>query len=108
MPLSESGTAATGGTSFVPLRMLSPVEVEARTTASTIADANSNRRGVTVFNSSDGNLYIDYVPSVSAESFMVKIAPGAYWEAPYGCMDSLWGVFDVTEGAAQVRQFLKR
>lgn len=52
------------------------------TTAATIVNANSNRIGITFFNSSEVDVYIDTVLSVSTTSYMVKLSPDDYYEAP--------------------------
>ncbi|WP_375470250.1 hypothetical protein [uncultured Nostoc sp.] len=50
--------------------------------AATIVNSNPNRKGLTFFNSSDKNVYIDTVSAVSTASYMVKLEPGDYYEAP--------------------------
>jgi hypothetical protein len=52
------------------------------TTAATIINANPSRIGVTFFNSSQIDVYIDTVSSVSTTSYMVKLEPDDYYEAP--------------------------
>ncbi|PHJ54510.1 hypothetical protein VF06_37475 [Nostoc linckia z4] len=50
--------------------------------AAIIVNANTNRKGLTFFNSSDKNIFIDTVSTVSGSSYMVKLEPGDYYEAP--------------------------
>lgn len=52
------------------------------TIASTVVNANTNRKGITFFNSSDKNVFLDTVDSISVNSYMVKLEPGDYWESP--------------------------
>lgn len=52
------------------------------TISATIVNSNVNRQGLTFFNSSDKNVFIDTVSTVSITSFMVKLEPEAYYEAP--------------------------
>ncbi|MBW4678404.1 MAG: hypothetical protein KME52_31830 [Desmonostoc geniculatum HA4340-LM1] len=52
------------------------------TIPSTIVNTNINRKGLTFFNSSDKNIFIDTVNTVSASSHMVKLEPGDYYESP--------------------------
>ena len=108
MALENPTGGATNSGGFTPLRMVSPVQKVASTTAQTLADANSRRRGLTVRNAGEGTLWLDYTRTVSEESHMVALVPGAYWEAPYGCIDDLWGVWSATGGEAHVREFVTR
>ena len=52
------------------------------TIAATIVNSNPNRKGLTFFNSSDKDIYLDTVNTVSSSSYMVKLEPGDYYEAP--------------------------
>ncbi|MEH1895622.1 MAG: hypothetical protein V7K94_10050 [Nostoc sp.] len=52
------------------------------TVAATIVNSNTNRKGLTFFNSSDKDVYLDTVNTVSSSSYMVKLEPGDYYEAP--------------------------
>lgn len=52
------------------------------TTASTIVNANVNRKGLTIFNGSTFNIYIDVVSTVSVSSYSILLNPGDYFEAP--------------------------
>jgi hypothetical protein len=52
------------------------------TIPATIINGNINRKGLTFFNSSDKNIFIDTVNAVSATSYMIRVEPGDYYEAP--------------------------
>lgn len=52
------------------------------TIAATIVNSNPNRKGLTFFNSSEKNVYLDTVNTVSSSSYMVQLEPGDYQEAP--------------------------
>ncbi|WP_138500959.1 hypothetical protein [Nostoc sp. PA-18-2419] len=52
------------------------------TIAATIVNANTNRKGLTFFNSSNQNIYIDTNQSVSTSSYMMELEPGDYYESP--------------------------
>lgn len=52
------------------------------TIAATVVNSNSSRKGLTFFNSTDKNIYLDTVNTVSSSSYMVKLEPGDYYEAP--------------------------
>lgn len=50
--------------------------------ASVIVNQNPNRRNIVFFNNSTLTIYIDTVPTVSTTSYLSKLLPGAYYEAP--------------------------
>lgn len=52
------------------------------TIAAIVVNANSQRKGLTFFNSSEVDIYIDTVETVSLTSYMVKLEPEDYYEAP--------------------------
>lgn len=52
------------------------------TIAATVINSNSDRKGLTLFNSSSINVFIDSSPGVTATSYLVKLEPGDYWESP--------------------------
>lgn len=51
-------------------------------TPSIIANSNSARSGITFFNSTTTNVFIDTVSTVTTSSYLVKLEPGDYWEPP--------------------------
>lgn len=67
--------------------------------------SNDDRQGVTIFNQSESMLYIDFGEIVSTSAFLVAIAPGGYWESPFPCVESVWGVWTRAQGQAQIREF---
>lgn len=49
----------------------------------TLAASNANRRGLLLFNNTDGNLFVKFGATATATtSFTVKILAGGYWEMP--------------------------
>ncbi|NEU77397.1 hypothetical protein PI95_034240 [Hassallia byssoidea VB512170] len=52
------------------------------TTSAAIVNSNINRKGIVFFNNSNLSVYLDTVGSVSTNSYLVKLVPGAYYEAP--------------------------
>ena len=52
------------------------------TISATVANGNPDRKGITFFNSSDKDIYLDTANPVSTSSYMVKLEPGDYYEAP--------------------------
>ncbi len=52
------------------------------TTSGAIVNSNLKRKGIVFFNSSELIVYLDTVNTVSTNSYLVKLVPGAYYEAP--------------------------
>jgi hypothetical protein len=90
------------------LRMRSDSPIEAATRSTSLMRLNPDRKGLTVYNKSQSNLYIDFDDSVSITNFMVLIPPSGYWESPNACTDDLFGIWETAEGVALVREFVPR
>ncbi len=52
------------------------------TTSGVIVNSNINRKGIVFFNSSTQDVYLDTTSSISLNSYLVKLVPSAYYEAP--------------------------
>lgn len=52
------------------------------TSSGVIVNNNINRKGIVFFNSSTQDVYLDTTSSISLNSYLVKLVPGAYYEAP--------------------------
>lgn len=79
--------------------------ITASTSNQTLAAANAARRGVAVYNDSvTATLYIKYGTTASATSFTVRLAPGDYYESPFGYTGQVDGVWTAADGAARVTE----
>lgn len=77
------------------------------TTSATIVNGNPNRRGLTLFNSSDKNIFVDTVATVNTSSYMVKLEPGDYYEAPSPMYTgSYYAVVTSGSTAIDIREFV--
>jgi hypothetical protein len=77
------------------------------TIGSTIANSNPNRKGITFFNSSNKNVFIDTVSSVSINSYSVKLEPGDYYEAPSPMYTgAYYGIVESGSTAIDIREYL--
>lgn len=81
-----------------------PTSVASSTTSQTIAAANSNRKGLTIWNKSTANLYIDFDSSASTSDAAVEIAGGGYYEMPFNYTGIVSGIWDAENGNAYVRE----
>lgn len=76
------------------------------TIPATIVNSNSNRKGVTFFNSSDKDVYLDTANAVSTSSYMVKLEPGDYYEAPSPMYTgAYYAVVSSSNTAIDIREF---
>jgi hypothetical protein len=83
-----------------------PSTVAASVTSGTIVAANSNRKGLTIWNDSTANLHIDFDASVSTTDYAVKIAAGGYYEMPFNYTGIISGIWDTANGNARVRELI--
>ncbi|MDZ7968751.1 MAG: hypothetical protein RM368_28000 [Nostoc sp. DedSLP03] len=74
--------------------------------ASTIVNSNANRKGITFFNSSNKNVFLDTVKGVSITSHLVKLEPGDYYEAPSPLYTgAYYGIVESGNTAIDIREF---
>jgi hypothetical protein len=77
------------------------------TIASTIVNSNPNRKGITFFNSSNKNVFIDTVSSVTTSSYSVKLEPDDYYEAPSPIYTgAYYGIVSDGSTAIDIREYL--
>ncbi|MEH1838136.1 MAG: hypothetical protein V7L20_05110 [Nostoc sp.] len=81
-----------------------PTTVAAATTSNTILAANTNRIGMTIWNSSTANLYIEFGASASTSAYLAKISAGGYYELPFRYTGVISGIWDAANGSAFVRE----
>ncbi|MEH2148238.1 MAG: hypothetical protein V7K63_08730 [Nostoc sp.] len=75
--------------------------------ASTIVNSNVNRRGITFFNSSSVNVYVDTNSSVTTGSYLVKLEPGDYWEPPIqSYTGAYYGIIASGSTGIDIREFV--
>jgi len=91
----NSNTSTSGGTG--PTTFTS-------TSYGTIADSNTSRRGLTIFNEGAGNLHITLGTSTTSTSlYTVRLSSGDYYEVPFSYTGLIGGIF-ATAGTARVSQ----
>ncbi|MEH2244591.1 hypothetical protein [Nostoc sp.] len=77
------------------------------TITATIVNSNPNRKGLTFFNSSGKDIYLDTVNTVSNNSYMVKLEPGDYYEAPSPMYTgNYYAVVENGSTAIDIREFV--
>lgn len=87
---------------------ISAVTNSLSSTPSVLAAANTNRKGLTIFNTLNQTVFVDSVNTVSATSYMVAVPPGAYYELPASDLlytGVLHGFIASGTGSVQVREF---
>lgn len=72
-----------------------------------LAAANSNRRGLTIWNDTSGDLLLEFDGVPTFTSFGVIVRSGGYYESQYGFAGEVQGIFtDRTGQGALVREFV--
>lgn len=74
-------------------------------TSVTLLASNAARRGATVYNDSNQDLFVKLGATASATSFMVKIDANGYLEVPFGYTGVIDGIWNVANGFARVVEF---
>ncbi len=72
------------------------------TNAASIITANSNRKGLTIFNSGNNSVFVGYANTVSASSYAFELPSKAYYEMPASPLytGGIWGI--TASGASQL------
>lgn len=112
----ERGNGAVTATITGSVTATAPVSNTATRTAVPFDDAapgvvllaaNANRLGATVYNNSDGSMFLALGAVVATlTDFTVKLVPGAYYEVPYNFRGQLSAIWEAatTAGDAQVTE----
>ena len=74
--------------------------------AAIIVNANVNRQGIVFFNSSDKDVYLDTVSTVSTVSHTVLLEPGDYWEPPTNYTGNYYAVVASGSTSIDIREFV--
>ncbi len=74
-------------------------------TTVTLVPANSIRKGLTIWNNSTANLYLDFGINPTTSNYAVKVTPGGYYELPFFYVGAVNGVWDSANGSAMIRDF---
>ena len=110
MPLTNPSPNSSDATGIKSTKV-TPFSIGASKISVSLLTANPNRKGASIWNESDFNLYIECGKVASASAFCAKITPGSYYELPYGYTGILSGIWVAEEGQeprglALVREFI--
>ncbi|QMS87312.1 hypothetical protein HUN01_06835 [Nostoc edaphicum CCNP1411] len=77
-------------------------------TASEIVPANTNRKGLTIFNILNQTLFIDALAGVTTTNYMVAIPAGGFYELPANKIYTghFYGVIASGTGSVEIREFV--
>lgn len=98
-PASVTLTESTSGTS-------TPTTVVASISSTTILAANSNRKGMTLWNDSTATLYLEFGAIATASAFVAKISASGYYELPFHYTGVISGIWSAANGNAFVRELV--
>ncbi len=100
MPLSNPSNVTVA---FPSASVASNALISATLNSQVLMAGNSKRTGLTIFNDSTANLYIDFGKIAAMTDFAVKITAGGYYELPVNYIGTINGVWDGVNGNARVR-----
>ena len=101
-PVSVTVSASTSGTA-TPTTVAVPANIA---NAAVLAAANANRKGLTLWNNSTGNVLIELGAAPTSTTYTAKINPGGYYELPFGYTGQIQGLWDAAGGTGVlVREF---
>jgi len=72
----------------------------------TLLNSNSLRRGATIFNNSNANLFLALGPNAATNNFTTKLGAGIYYEVPFNYTGIITGIWDGNNGNAQITEIL--
>jgi hypothetical protein len=76
------------------------------TTQSVLCAANSNRRGLTIFNTSSSTIFIDYSNTVTTSDYAFSLVAGAFYEMPMPIYTgALHAILSSGTASIEVREF---
>lgn len=74
-------------------------------TASLIAPANINRKGLTIYNTLSVIVFIDTSNAISTSNFMFKLNPNSFYEMPSNSYTgAFWGILATGTGSVEIRE----
>lgn len=78
--------------------------VNSATTNTSLLASNANRKGATIWNNSTATLNLELGATASTNDYTAQLAPGGYYEVPYGYTGAISGVWSAANGNALVRE----
>ncbi|MEH2224387.1 hypothetical protein [Nostoc sp.] len=81
-----------------------PTTVASSISSATILAANSNRKGMTLWNDSTATLYLEFGATATTSAFVAKIYPSGYYELPFHYTGVISGIWSAANGNALVRE----
>ncbi len=95
---SSTSTTVTRATIAVPSDI---------TVAQILVASNAARKGLTLWNNSTGNVFIELGAAPTALAYSVRLSPGGYYELPYHYTGEIQGLWDAAGGTGVlVREFV--
>ncbi|HYW20323.1 MAG TPA: hypothetical protein VE956_13635 [Nodularia sp. (in: cyanobacteria)] len=74
-------------------------------TATQVIPPNVDRSGITVFNNSNTDVFLDITSVVSSQSFLIKIPSQAYYESGFPITDAIYMISLSGAASVHVREF---
>lgn len=92
------------------VRVGSGTATTSRPSASTTASAqllasNTSRIGATIWNEGAQDLFVKCGTTASTTDYTVRLAPGSYWETPFGYTGRIDGITSTSTAQAQLTEY---
>jgi hypothetical protein len=105
--LTVDGTVAVTGTVSANQKSSTATtsSVSDQATNATLLSLNANRLGATIYNDSTATLYVKLGTTATTTDFTVILAPGGYYEVPFGYTGRIDGIWASDQsGAARITE----
>lgn len=91
-----------------PVRTPTTASIAGSITSVTLLAANANRKGFSISNISEANLYLSFSDPATTANCFVQVPPGAFLLLDQQLMvaNAIYGIWSAANGAAQVTEYV--
>jgi len=91
-----------------PRSVTATVSVTSAATSKTLLQANTARKGISIYNNSTAELFLSYAAPATATNAFMKMAPFSLLLLDQQLMvsNAIYGIWTATNGAAQVTEYV--
>jgi hypothetical protein len=91
-----------------PRTLVATVSVASATASTAIVAANTNRKGISIYNNSIASLFLSYANPATAENSFMQMQPGSLLMLDQQLIisNAIYGIWTTANGAAQVTEYI--
>ena len=91
-----------------PRSVTATVKVDSSATSSTIVGANTERKGISIYNNSTAALFLSYSTPATADNSFMQMQPGSLLMLDQQLMvsNAIYGIWTAANGAAQITEYV--